>query len=73
MLYAHIILLSDKGRRPLSHRVEVQSLEDYKANKEAYREKAILMLCKSRHMTIRDLRAYGYNSITVKFEYKENK
>lgn len=71
MLYAHIILLSDKGRQPLSHRVTIQSLEDYKQHKTQYREKAIMQLCKSRSMTPRHLQQYGYNKITVKFEYKE--
>lgn len=71
MMYAHIILISDKGRAPLSHRVEVKSVEDYKQNKIQYREKAIAQLCKSRAMAVRHLREYGYNQVTVKFEIKE--
>lgn len=71
MIYAHIILISDKGRAPLSHRVEVKSVEDYKQNKTYYREKAISQLCKSRAMAVRHLREYGYNQVTVKFEVKE--
>ena len=71
MMYAHIILLSDKGKRPLSHRVEIQSIEDYTANKIQYREKAITQICINRHMAIRHLREQGYNNITVKFEIKE--
>ena len=70
MLYAHIILLSDKGRQPLSHRVTIESLEDYIKHKEQYREKAILQLCKSRALKPRHLQLYGYNRITVKFEEK---
>ena len=70
-MYAHIILISDKGRAPLSHRVEVKSVEDYKQNKAYYREKAISKLCKSRAMAVRHLREYGYNQVTVKFEIKE--
>lgn len=71
MLYAHIILLSESGRQPLSHRVTIQSIADYIDHKEQYREKAILQLCKSRGMTIRHLQQYGYTKITVKFEIKE--
>lgn len=71
MLYAHIILLSDKGRQPLSHRVAIENLEDYIKHKEQYREKAILQLCKSRALKPRHLQLYGYNRITVKFEEKE--
>ena len=70
-MYAHIILLSDRGYQPLSHRVEVQSVEDYVKNKAQYREKAIAQLCKSRSMAVRHLRDYGYNQIKVKFEVKE--
>ena len=72
MIYAHIILLSDKGKRPLSHRVEVQSIEDYKQNKKAYQDKGVITICVNRHMSIRHLREQGYNNITVKFEIKEN-
>lgn len=71
MLYAHIILLSDKGRQPLTRRVEIKSIEDYAANKKYYQERAILSLCKSRALTPRHLEQYGYTKVTVKFEYKE--
>lgn len=71
MMYAYIILISDKGRAPLSRRVEIESIEDYQRNKIQYREKAIASLCKSRGMAIRHLREYGYNQVTVKFEIKE--
>ena len=70
MLYAHIILLSDKGRQPLSHRVTIESLDYYIKNKEQYREKAILQLCKSRALKPQHLQLYGYNRITVRFEEK---
>ena len=71
MLYANIILLSDKGRKPLTRRVEVKSVEDYKAHKAQYQERAVLSLCKSRELTPRHLKEYGYNSIGVKCEIKE--
>lgn len=71
MIYAHIILYSDRGRKPLSHRVEVQNIEDYKEHKAQYQERAVLSLCKSRGLIPRHLKEYGYNSIGVKFEIKE--
>ena len=71
MIYAHIILYSDKGRKPLSRRVEVQSIEDYKEHKTQCQERAVLSLCKSRGLIPRHLKEYGYNSIGVKFEIKE--
>lgn len=71
MMYAHIILISDKGKQPLSHRVTIQSVEDYIANKIQYREKAIVQICVSRHMSIKHLKEQGYNQVTVKFEIKE--
>ena len=71
MMYAHIILLSNKGRQPLSHRVTIESIADYIEHKEQYREKAILQLCKSRALRPRHLQLYGYNKVTVKFEEKK--
>ena len=71
MIYAHIILYSGKGRKPLSRRVEVQSIEDYKEHKTQYQERAVLSLCKNRGLTLRHLKEYGYSSIGVKFEIKE--
>lgn len=71
MMYAHITLLSDKGYRPLSHRVEVKDIADYKQNKAAYQEKGVLWICKNKGITIRHLMQYGYSKITVRFEVKE--
>ena len=66
MIYANFILLSDKGRKPLTRRVLITDINEFIANRQAIQEGAILRLCKSRGMTIRDLQTYGYNKI--KFE-----
>lgn len=71
MMYAHIILLSDKGYRPLSHRIEIKDVADYKQHKEEYRTMAIRNICFSRRMDMNYLRKYGYSQIAVKFENTE--
>jgi hypothetical protein len=71
MLYANFILISDKGRQPLTRRVEVTDLNEFIKNKTNIQERAILRLLKDRHMTVRDLRTYGYNQIKVEFYTKE--
>lgn len=71
MLYANFILISDKGRAPLARRVEVTDLKEFVKNRATIQERAIMRLCKDRHMTVRDLRTYGYNQIKVEFYTKE--
>ena len=66
MIYANFILLSDKGRKPLTRRVLITDINEFIANRQTIQEGAILRLCKSRGMAVRDLQTYGYNKI--KFE-----
>ena len=66
MMYANFILLSDKGRKPLTRRVVITDIKDFIVNRQSIQEGAIMRLCKSRGMTVRDLHTYGYNKI--KFE-----
>lgn len=64
MRYIKISLISDMGYKPISTAIQVQSIVDYNANKKRYDEQAILKICAiKRHMTIRDLKKYGYNKI----------
>ena len=52
------------GYKPISTAIEVPSIADYNANKKYYDEKAILHICAvKRHMTMRDLKKYGYTKI----------
>ena len=71
MLYANFILISSKGRQPLTRRVEVPDLKEFVKNRATIQERAIMRLCKDRHMTVRDLQTYGYNQIKVEFYTKE--
>ena len=71
MLYAHIRLISDNGRRELTKRVVVKDLEDYKANKRSIQEWAVTQICASRGMTPTLLKMFGYNKIGVRFEEVE--
>ena len=71
MLYANFILISSKRRQPLARRVEVTDLKYFIEHKAEIQEGAILRLCKSRHLTVRDLREYGYTQIKVEFYTKE--
>ena len=68
MLYAHIRLISNCGRRELTRRVLVESVEDYKARKSELQEWAVLQICASRSMTPTHLRMFGYTQTGVKFE-----
>lgn len=67
-----ITILSDKGYRPLSTLIEVDNAQEYIANKAKYQQDAILKICANRHMTIRDLRKYGYTRIKAR-EYDKEK
>jgi hypothetical protein len=67
-----ITILSDKGYRPLSTLIEVDNVQEYINNKVKYQQDAILKICANRHMTIRDLRKYGYTQIKAR-EYNKEK
>ena len=71
MMWARFILLSDKGRQPLTKKILVQSVADYVAHKEAYQQEAIIKICAFHRWTIKHLKGYGYNQIKVQFEEKE--
>lgn len=67
-----VTILSDKGYRPLSTLIEVNNVQEYVTNKVKHQQDAILKICANRHMTIRDLRKYGYAQITAR-EYDKEK
>ena len=67
-----ITIMSDKGYRPLSTLIEVNNAQEYINNKVKYQQDAILKICANRHMTIGDLRKYGYAQIKAR-EYNKEK
>lgn len=66
-----ITLKSDKGYKPVSTLIEVESLEDYKANKASYQKKAIVQICAKRHWTSADRLYYGYKTLMQRVYDKE--
>ena len=64
--FAYVKLLSDKGYKPAGYRLEITEAQ-YRANKTYYQQYAVAKLCILRGWTMRDLRNYGYNQITVFF------
>ena len=66
-LYAYIKVLSDKGYKPAGYRLTIPSKEEFYRRKDYYQEYAIIKLCISRGWRIQDLKAFGYNQITVIF------
>lgn len=61
-----VTIISESGYRPLSELIEVTSWADYIANKIAYQQKAVTKMLAKRHMTVRDMRKYGYTQIKAR-------
>lgn len=66
-----ITLISESGYRPLSTLINCESWAEYQSNKKAYQQKAVLAMLAKRHMTLRDLRKYGYTEIRARVYDKE--
>ena len=66
-----ITLISESGYRPLSTLINCQSWKEYQAHKIAYQQKAVTAMLAKRHMTVRDLRKYGYTEIKSRVYDKE--
>lgn len=71
MIQIQITLISEGGRRPLSTLIECQSWADYQAHKAQYQTKAVTSILAKRHMTLRDLKTYGYTEIRARVYDKE--
>lgn len=66
-----ITLISESGYRPLSILINCESWAEYQAHKVAYQQKAVTAMLAKRHMTVRDLRKYGYTEIRSRVYDKE--
>ena len=71
MIELQVTLYSDKGRRPLSTLVKVDSMQEYNANKTKIQLQAVQAICAKRYMTGADLRKYGYTGIRVRVYDRE--
>lgn len=67
MMYLYVILLSD-SYKPMSYRLKIEDIEDYKKRPAIYKQRAIMHICANRGMTKADLKKYGYTKIRVKEE-----
>lgn len=61
-----ISLISNKGYRALSTLIEVESWDEYIANKSKWQQYAIVHICAKRYMTLTHLKQYGYNEIRAR-------
>lgn len=66
MITIQMTIMSDKGYRPLSTLINVESATEYIAHKALYQQEAVLKICANRHMTTADLKKYGYNTIKAR-------
>ena len=67
-----ITLISEGGYRPLSTLISCDSWDAFQANKPHYHKQAILCILAKRHMTLWDMRKYGYTAIKSEIYQKEN-
>lgn len=67
MMYLYVILLSD-SYKPMSYRLTIEDIEDYKKRPAIYKQRAIMHICANRGMTKADLKKYGYTTIRTREE-----
>lgn len=67
MMYLYVILLSD-SYKPMSYRLTIEDIEDYKKRPAIYKQRAIMHICANRGMTKADLKKYGYTKIRTREE-----
>lgn len=70
-MQVQITLISESGYRPLSTLIDCESWAEYQEKKIAYQQKAVTYMLAKRHMTMRDLRKYGYTEIRSRVYDKE--
>lgn len=58
-----VTIISDKGRRPVSALVTVDSIEDWNAHSKIYKQRALQNICARKYWDSRDLKMYGYSKI----------
>lgn len=71
-----VTLTSEKGRRPVSTLITVQSLQDWNANSKEYKQRALRNICAKKYWDARDLKAWGYTKIKAEvyvFKTEEEK
>lgn len=66
-----VTLISDKGYRPVSTIIEVESVAEYTANKQKYQFAAVQQMCAKRYWTAKDLVKFGYTGIKARVYDKE--
>ena len=71
MVEIQISLFSSKGYKPMSTIIKVENPAEYNANKDKYKNLAVLKICQQRGMTSYDLKKYGYDEIRVRKYDKE--
>lgn len=67
MMYLYVMLISD-SYKPMSYRLTIDDIADYKARPAIYKQRAIMHICANRGMIKADLKKYGYTTIRTREE-----
>lgn len=69
-----VTVVSDKGRRPVSTLITVNSIADWNAHSKGYKQRALQNICAKKYWDSRDLKMYGYSKIKAEiYTPQENK
>ncbi len=66
MVKIQITLTSTMGYKPMSTIVEITEKKEYLFKRKEIHNKAIVKICAQRHMTLADLRRFGYTEIKAR-------
>ena len=72
MIQIQVTLCSDMGYKPMSAIIEIPSREAWAEHKQEYKQRGIMLICSRRHMSIKDLKKYGYHIVKTR-EYDKEK
>lgn len=70
-MQVQVTLLSDRGNRPVSCIVDVESREYFLSHKKEIQQKGITKICQKRYWQKRDLLNYGYMKVMMREYDKE--
>lgn len=63
MVTIKVTIVSDKGRRPVSTLINVNSMKDWNDNAKRYKNAAVRNICAKKYWDARDLKLWGYTKV----------